>query len=102
LHRTPEGEYLECDPVDFYRSDRKGWSLDERQATPEFIAALRQRGAKYFATGFPEIFQRHPELKAELDRSYTPVEVTPDWAIYRLDEQSQLRTAIDRGVVRKL
>jgi hypothetical protein len=85
-HRTAQGEYLECDPVDFYRSHRVGWSLDDRQATQAFVETLRTRGARYFATAFPEIFQRHPELKADLDRDYTPLEVTSAWAIYRLDQ----------------
>jgi Dolichyl-phosphate-mannose-protein mannosyltransferase len=89
-HRTQEGEYLECDPVDFYYSHRKGWSLDDRQASPELIETLRQRGAKYFATVFPGIFKRHPDLKEALARSYVPVEVTREWVIYRLNEQPAL------------
>jgi 4-amino-4-deoxy-L-arabinose transferase-like glycosyltransferase len=90
-HRTAQGEYLECDPVDFYRSHRVGWSLDDRQATSAFIETLRTRGARYFATAFPEIFQKYPELKADLDRDYTPLEVTPAWAIYRLDQAASRR-----------
>lgn len=84
-HRTAEGEYLECDPVDFYRSHRKGWSLDDRQATPAFVETLHGRGAKYFATAFPEILDLHPDLKSTLDRSYTALDVNSNWAIYRLD-----------------
>jgi hypothetical protein len=85
-HRTSQGEYLECDPVDFYHSHRTGWSLDDRQAALAFIETLRGRGARYFATAFPEIFEKHPGLKARLDAQYTPVDVTPRWAIYRLDK----------------
>ncbi|HSM15690.1 MAG TPA: hypothetical protein VK845_01670, partial [Gemmatimonadales bacterium] len=83
-HRTPEGEFLYDDPYDFYYSRRKGWSLDESQASPEFVEILRQRGAKYFATFFPGVLRRHPELVAALEQSYTPVEVTPKWVLYRL------------------
>lgn len=86
-HRTPQGEYLYCDPVDFYLSHRKGWSIDEEQATPEFLETLRQRGAKYLATFYPDIFERNPKLKPALDLSYTPVEITKRWAIYRLDDK---------------
>jgi hypothetical protein len=84
-HRTAQGEYLHCDPMDFYLSHRKGWSIDQTMATPEFLETLRRRGAKYFATFDQEIFKRHPELKTALERSYIPLEVTPQWAIYRLD-----------------
>ncbi len=83
-HRTAQGEYLGCYPLDFYFSHRKGWSLDENLATPSFIETLHQRGARYFASFFPTILVRHPDLKAALDRSYTPVEITPQWVIYRL------------------
>jgi 4-amino-4-deoxy-L-arabinose transferase-like glycosyltransferase len=95
-HRTTEGEYLECDPVDFYRSHRTGWSVDDRQARVEFIETLRKRGAQYVATGFPEVFARHPELKAGLDARYTPVAVTTRWAIYRLEKpgESSARAAV--------
>ena len=84
-HRTPEGEYLECDPVDFYRSHRIGWSVDDHLATLAFVETLRGRGARYFATAFPELLVTRAELKAGLDSLYTPVEVNARWAIYRLD-----------------
>jgi 4-amino-4-deoxy-L-arabinose transferase-like glycosyltransferase len=83
-HRTTQGERLYSLPTDFYLSHRKGWSVDEVQATPDFVEILRQRGAKYFVTFFPEIFKRHPNLKATLDASYLPVEVNSRWAIYKL------------------
>jgi hypothetical protein len=83
-HRTAEGEFLYDDPYDFYYSRRKGWSLDEVQASPEFVEVLRQRGAKYFATFFPGLLRRHPELVAALERFYTPMEVTPQWVLYQL------------------
>ncbi len=87
-HRTANGEYLTSEPVDFYLSHRKGWSIDENQGSPEFIDTLRKRGARYFATFYPQIFARHPEAKIVLDRCYAPVEVTEGWAIYRLDAPS--------------
>lgn len=83
-HRTPEGEFLDCDPMDFYHSHRKGWSLDERQATPEFVETLRGRGARYLATPFPELLEKHPDLEAALDSSYVPLDSSLG-AIYRLD-----------------
>ena len=84
-HRTAQGEHLECDPVDFYRSHRIGWSLDDRLARLAFIDTLRGRGARYFATAFPELLALHPELKTGLDSLYTPLEVNEHWAIYRLE-----------------
>lgn len=90
-HRTAYGEYLECDPMDFYYSHRKGWSLDENQASPEFIDTLRRRGAKYFATAYPKILERRPDLKVTLDRSYTAIDITPKWIVYRLDKLSSHR-----------
>lgn len=87
-HRTAQGEYLYSYPLDFYVSHRKGWSIDEVQASPKFVETLHHRGAKYFATVHPRIFERHPDLKVALERSYTPVEVTSKWAIYRLDNPS--------------
>jgi len=86
-HRTAQGEYLECDPQDFYRARRIGWSLDERLATPAFVDTLRRRGARYFATAFPQALDRQPGLRAALDERYTPVEVNDRWAIYRLDSR---------------
>ncbi len=85
-HRTAQGEYIECDPTDFYRSHRIGWSLDYRLARPAFVEALRARGARYFATAYPTVLARHSDLQAELDSRYSAVEVTPRWAIYRLDK----------------
>jgi hypothetical protein len=85
-HRTAWGEYLWCDPIDFYISHRKGWSVDALQVTPEFLETLQKRGAKYFATADVRlVFEQNPELKDALERSYTPVEVTRGWVIYRLD-----------------
>jgi len=84
-HRTAEGERLYVDPVDFYLSHRKGWSLDEVQATPEFVETLRQRGAQYVATSYPEIFTRQRELKAALDSRYTLIDINSGWAIYQMN-----------------
>ncbi len=84
-HRTPEGYFLWADPIDFYHSHRKGWSLDDEQATPEYIESLRTQGADYFATRFPEIVEQKPALIKALTERYTPVERTPEWLIVRLD-----------------
>ncbi len=88
-HRTPDGEFLYCDPIDFYLSRRKGWNPDDFQATPELLEKVRGRGARYVATFFPQIFERQPELKAWLDSAYTPLEATEEWAIYRMDEPAE-------------
>jgi hypothetical protein len=84
-HRTAQGEFFECDPVDFYHSHRIGWSLDDHQASLAMIDTLRRRGARYVATAFPDVLTRHPGLREGLDTRYTPVEVNDHWAIYRLD-----------------
>jgi hypothetical protein len=60
------------------------------------VETRRQRGAKYFATFFPEIFDRHPDLRSALERNYQRVEVTPQWAIYRL-EKPHLNQAMEVG-----
>jgi hypothetical protein len=85
-HRTPEGEQLYCDPVDFYLSHRKGWSLDEALATPERVEALRQRGAAYLGTFFPAVLERQPELKRLLDERHTLVGSEGRWSLYRLED----------------
>ncbi len=87
-HRTPEGEFLYCDPIDFYLSRRKGWNPDDFQATPELLERVRRRGARYVATFFPQVFERQPELKTWLDSAYTSLEVTDEWAIYRMADPS--------------
>ncbi len=93
-HRTEQGEMLYSDPRDFFLSRRKGYSIDDLQATPEFIEELRRRGARYFATaeafepvqpaGGPGVFDRHPELEPALRARYRPLEVTDRWAIFEL------------------
>lgn len=85
-HRTPDGEFLYCDPIDFYVSRRKGWNPDEYQATPEFMERVRGRGARYFATFFPTVLERNPDLEQWLDTESTLLEATDRWAIYRLVE----------------
>ncbi len=93
-HRTEQGEMLYSDPRDFFLSHRKGFSIDDLQATPEFVEELRRRGARYFATAEafgpvkpvagPGVFDRHPELEAALRARYQPLEVTDRWAIFEL------------------
>jgi hypothetical protein len=95
-HRTEQGEMLYSDPRDFYLSHRKGYSIDDVQATPEFVEVLRQRGARYLATaeaygpldpsGETGVFERFPGLRDALDQRYRPLEVTKRWAIYELIE----------------
>ena len=87
-HRTAQGEFLYARPVAFNLSRRHGWSVDELQASPEFVETLRQRGARYLATIDMDIFDRNPEFKKALERSYTPAEVTRKWAIYQLDKSA--------------
>jgi len=98
-HRTRQGEYLPSGPMDFYFSHRKGWNIDEEHTSPEFIETLRQRGAKYFVTYYPQFLERHPDLKAAFERSYTPLEVTSRWAIYRLIAPSARRTELSTPVL---
>jgi hypothetical protein len=84
-HRTAEGEFLYADPIDFYYSRRKGWSIDDFQATPSFVNELRSRGAKYLASAFKPTLERHPDLMEALNRDHTLLESTERWAIYRLE-----------------
>ncbi len=88
-HRTAQGERLLCDPVDFYLSHRKGFSLDDSLLTADFLEILRRRGARYFATFYPQLLKENPQVQAALERDYTPLEVTAQWAIYRLDDPAE-------------
>lgn len=95
-HHTKEGEMLYSDPRDFFLSHRKGFSLDDVQATPEFVEELRRRGVRFFATAEPYgplvpsgndgVFDRFPELREALDARYTAIEVGQGGAIYELTE----------------
>jgi hypothetical protein len=90
-HRTAQGERLYSDPTDLYLSRRKGFSLDDAQATPEFVEELRRRGARWLATAEPEladlggpgVLRRRPELRRALAR-YRAVEPGDDFAIWEL------------------
>lgn len=85
-HRTVDGQYILCHPMDFYLSRRKGWNPDDYQATPEFLERVRRQGARWVATTrVATLEKRQPELRAWLESAYTPVEVTEDWLIYRMD-----------------
>ena len=85
-HRFAPGLFLYCDPRDFYLAHRKGWSLDDTQATPAFLDVLRERGARSVGIFDKEqVFERQPELKAALELRHTPLEVTDRWALYRLE-----------------
>ena len=84
-HRTVEGEYLYCDPIDLYNSHRKGWSLDADQATPARLEQLRQKGARCLATVFPKVFNDNPLLGAHAKASFTPLDVNDVWHIYRIE-----------------
>jgi hypothetical protein len=84
-HRTAQGEFLSSYPRDFYLSHRKGFSLDAELATPAFIETLRQRGARYLATPWVKLIAENPALAEELVRRYTPLLVTPEGVLYRLD-----------------
>jgi hypothetical protein len=69
-------------PLQLYLSHRKGWSLGG--VSVELIEKLRERGARYLATPYPEMISADPALVAWLESRYTVVEKTPRWAIYRL------------------
>jgi 4-amino-4-deoxy-L-arabinose transferase-like glycosyltransferase len=43
------------EPVVFFLSDRKGWSLAADQHTPEQVASLRDAGARFLVEGYPEL-----------------------------------------------
>jgi 4-amino-4-deoxy-L-arabinose transferase-like glycosyltransferase len=90
-HRTAQGEDLGYDPVDFFLSRRKGWSVQGAELTPDFLEELRRRGARAFATYCcvsiqPSVFDVNPALRDYLACAYPPLEVAERWWIYRLDE----------------
>jgi hypothetical protein len=88
-HRTPQGEYLNADPVDFYLAHRKGWSVGFPRATPRLVESLRQRGAKYLATFWPSMLPRAPGLMEELQQNAEVISATSFGVIYRLRDPSK-------------
>ena len=85
-HRTPDGDRLWANPIDFYNADRNGWSLHDHQATPERVERLRADGARILAAYHGDVvFARRPELLEMLDRDHSRVAASGPWAIYRLD-----------------
>jgi 4-amino-4-deoxy-L-arabinose transferase-like glycosyltransferase len=89
-HRTAQGELIGYMPMDFYLSHRKGWSISSEHANPEFLEALRQRGAAYFAAFCCQakegsVEKEYPQLYDYLACAYSPLEVTKSSVIYRLD-----------------
>ena len=65
-HRTSWGQIMHHDPVDFYLSRRKGWSVRVNQMTPELAETLREKGARYvayFVGSLSYAFQRHINIK---------------------------------------
>jgi hypothetical protein len=90
-HRTAQGDLLYHDPFDFYLSHRKGWSIGEDQISVGLLERLRRAGAGYFAT-YCCMYDERPVLADNprgselLQCLYPDVEVTPEWAIYRLEE----------------
>lgn len=86
-HRSSDGQILHHDPVDFYLSHRKGWSVGVDQITPALTESLRQRGAKYLAYFVADVFMalpRHPDMASAGGPGCSPVEVDSHWGIYRL------------------
>ena len=83
-YRLGPGEYLLYNPLDFYLSGRKGWSLSDRQVSPDLIERLRQRGARYLATWSPHSLEADPRTRPWLEATQEAVEVTPRWVVYRL------------------
>ena len=68
-----------------YLSHRKGFSLDGELATPALIETLRRRGARYLTTPWVEMIAENPALAEALTNRYTPIILTPEGALYRLD-----------------
>lgn len=83
-HRTKRGELLWGYPYDLYYSHRKGWSLSEHEATPRLIESLREQGATYLITFFPEALSRHPETLVFLRSSHQTLEDSRHGLIFRL------------------
>jgi len=84
-HRTSDGDLIEGDPIDFYNSHRKGWSLSTSQTSPEMLEKLRRHGARYFATFFPQnLLSDSPRMGGLLAGGYKSLEVTTQWAIYEI------------------
>ncbi len=84
-HREPDGRFLGHEPVEFYQSHRKGWSIYYEDWSIELLETLRQRGARYFASSFAEGLKEQSEFLRTMGDRYTLLDRTPKWAIFRLD-----------------
>ncbi len=84
-HREPDGRYLGHEPVEFYQSHRKGWSIHYDDWSMELVDALRRKGAKYFATSYADGLDQKTHFLRTMGNRYTLLERTPRWAIFRMD-----------------
>jgi len=84
-HREPDGQYLGHEPVEFYQSHRKGWSIHYEDWSIELVEALQKRGAMYFASSHSEGLNQQSEFLRLLGDRYTLLERNPKWVIFRLD-----------------
>ena len=89
-HREADGRYLGHEPIEFYQSHRKGWSLNPEDWSIDLVDTLRGRGAEYFATSYVEGMFEKPGFVAAMNASYTLLEGTSKWRIYRLEASSKV------------
>lgn len=84
-HRDPDGLRFAADPQELYRSDRKGWTIHANRLTPEIVASVRQKGARYLITRQVAMFDRQKDAVAFLRREGVELDRTADWVIFALE-----------------
>jgi 4-amino-4-deoxy-L-arabinose transferase-like glycosyltransferase len=71
MRRTTWGDVSYVEPLDTYLSHRKGWTIGHKQATEERLAAFQRNGARYFATFYPDQFEKVPDFLRHLEDCHT-------------------------------
>ncbi len=88
FHREPDGRLLDDDPVGFYQSHRKGWSILIEQWSIELLDGFHRQRARYFATWRVRGLELSADFRSARQERHTQVEWTANWGIYRLGERN--------------
>lgn len=65
--------------------ERTGWEVYFEDWSLALVEQLRQAGAAYFVSDYAFGFTEVPAFLSTMGVRYVPLEVTPDWVIYRLE-----------------
>ncbi len=87
VRREPDGTPLGHEPVELYQSHRKGWVVPANRITMDLLHDLKARGAKYFATRFPDELEERPALREGLNHSFRVLDRGEGWEMYTLEAE---------------